>query len=59
MKFLTRFYEFSEDTSIHVGNLVGYGTWRKYRSGNIYDVNVLATEHLAVLAMTGAGKSLP
>ncbi|MBT2989949.1 MAG: ATP-binding protein [Candidatus Thiodiazotropha sp. (ex Ctena orbiculata)] len=54
--FLRRFYEFSEDTSIHIGNLVGY------ESGDetvpIYlDVNTLATEHLAVLAMTGSGKS--
>jgi DNA helicase HerA-like ATPase len=54
--FLTRFYEFSEDTSIHVGNLVGYE-----KGANIVpvflDVNLLATEHLAVLAMTGSGKS--
>lgn len=54
--FLTTFYEFSEDTSIHLGNLVGYE-----RGSNIVpiylDVNTLATEHLAVLAMTGSGKS--
>src|SRR5262249_25468974 len=54
--FLRRFYEFSEDTSIHIGNLVGYevgeGTVPIY-----LDVNTLATEHLAVLAMTGSGKS--
>jgi len=54
--FLRRFYEFSEDTSIHIGNLVGY------ESGEgavpiFLDVNTLATEHLAILAMTGAGKS--
>lgn len=54
--FLTRFYDFSEDTSIHLGNLVGY------EKGNtivpIYlDANTLVTEHLAVLAMTGSGKS--
>lgn len=54
--FLTQFYDFSEDTSIHLGNLVGY------EKGDaivpIYlDANMLATEHLAVLAMTGSGKS--
>lgn len=54
--FLTQFYDFSEDTSVHIGNLVGY------EKGNtivpIYlDANTLATEHLAVLAMTGSGKS--
>lgn len=55
-EFLTRFYEFSEDTSLHLGNLVGYE-----RGENIVpvyvDINLLATEHLAVLAMTGSGKS--
>lgn len=55
-EFLTRFYEFSEDTSIHIGNLVGYE-----KGANVVpvflDVNLLATEHLAVLAMTGSGKS--
>lgn len=54
--FLRNFYEFSEDTSIHIGNLVGYesgeGTVPIY-----LDVNTLATEHLAILAMTGSGKS--
>ena len=55
-EFLRRFYEFSEETSIHIGNLVGY------ESGEMtvpifLDVNMLATEHLAVLAMTGSGKS--
>ena len=55
-EFLRRFYQFSEETSIHIGNLVGYETGEK--SVPIYlDVNTLATEHLAVLAMTGAGKS--
>jgi len=54
--FLTQFYDFSEHTSIHLGNLVGY------EKGGIIvpiflDANTLATEHLAVLAMTGAGKS--
>jgi hypothetical protein len=54
--FLSSFYEFSEQTSLHIGNLVGYE-----RGENIVpvylDVNKLVTEHLAVLAMTGAGKS--
>lgn len=55
-EFLRRFYEFSEETSIHIGNLVGYESGK----GTVpifLDVNTLATEHLAVLAMTGAGKS--
>ena len=55
-QFLSSFYEFSEQTSLHVGNLVGYE-----KGENIVpvylDVNKLVTEHLAVLAMTGAGKS--
>lgn len=54
--FLCAFYEFDEQTGLHIGNLVGYD-----RGENIVpvylDVNRLATEHLAVLAMTGAGKS--
>ncbi|MFN6531075.1 ATP-binding protein [Nostoc sp. ChiSLP03a] len=55
-QFLSSFYEFDEQTSLHIGNLVGY------ESGDnivpIYlDVNRLVTEHLAVLAMTGSGKS--
>ena len=55
-EFLRRFYQFSEDTSIHIGNLVGYETGDQ--TVPIYlDVNTLATEHLAVLAMTGSGKS--
>lgn len=54
--FLTHFYEFSEDTSIHLGYLVGYE--RGQNLVPVYlDVNTLATEHLAVLAMTGSGKS--
>lgn len=55
-QFLSGFYEFSEQTSLHIGNLVGYE-----RGDNVVpvylDVNKLVTEHLAVLAMTGAGKS--
>lgn len=54
--FLRRFYEFSEDTSIHIGNLVGYETGAQ-TVPIFLDVNTLATEHLAVLAMTGSGKS--
>src|SRR5205807_2154914 len=55
-EFLRRFYQFSEETSIHIGNLVGYETGEQ--AVPIYlDVNTLATEHLAVLAMTGSGKS--
>ena len=54
--FLREFYKFSEDSSIHSGNLVGYE--RGSDAVPIYiDVTTLATEHLAVLAMTGSGKS--
>lgn len=55
-EFLRQFYEFSEETSVHIGNLVGY----ERGEGTVpifLDVNTLATEHLAVLAMTGSGKS--
>ena len=55
-QFLSDFYEFREETSLHLGNLVGYD-----RGENIVpiylDVTNLVTEHVAVLAMTGAGKS--
>ncbi len=54
--FLSRFYEFQEDTSIHIGNLVGYERGQNVVS-IFLDVNKLVTEHLAVLAMTGSGKS--
>ncbi|WIG57799.1 MAG: Bipolar DNA helicase HerA [Ktedonobacterales bacterium] len=54
--FLREFYEYSPETNIQLGNLVGYE-----RGDNIVpvyiDVNRIVTEHLAVLAMTGAGKS--
>jgi len=54
--FLSEFYEYSPDSSIHLGNLVGYE-----RGENIVpvyiDIDRIVTEHLAVLAMTGAGKS--
>ncbi|HUY34897.1 MAG TPA: ATP-binding protein [Pirellulales bacterium] len=55
-QFLSAFYEFDEQTGLHLGNLVGYD-----RGENVVpvylDVARLVTEHLAVLAMTGAGKS--
>jgi DNA helicase HerA-like ATPase len=54
--FLRDFYQFSESTSIHLGNLVGYETGAE-AVPIFLDVNTLATEHLAVLAMTGSGKS--
>lgn len=54
--FLRDFYQFSEATSIHLGNLVGYETGPE-AVPIFLDVNTLATEHLAVLAMTGSGKS--
>lgn len=54
--FLRDFYQFSEATSIHLGNLVGYETGAQ-AVPIFLDVNTLATEHLAVLAMTGSGKS--
>ncbi len=54
--FLSEFYEFREETSLHLGNLIGYD-----RGDNIVpvylDVTNLVTEHVAILAMTGAGKS--
>lgn len=55
-EFLSKFYKFDENTSINIGNLIGY------EKGNnivpVYlDVNKLVTEHLAILAMTGSGKS--
>ncbi|MEH7372490.1 helicase HerA domain-containing protein [Priestia megaterium] len=55
-EFLAKFYQFDENNSIAIGNLIGYE-----RGENIVpvymDVNKLVTEHLAVLAMTGSGKS--
>ncbi len=54
--FLSKFYKFDENSSINIGNLIGYD-----KGSNIVpvylDVNKLVTEHLAVLAMTGSGKS--
>lgn len=55
-QFLSDFYEFNEHTSLHLGNLVGYE--RGENTVPVFlDVNTLVTEHLAVLAMTGSGKS--
>jgi len=55
-EFLQLFYEYAPENSIKLGHLVGYEEGED--SVPIYlDVNKLATEHLAVLAMTGAGKS--
>ena len=55
-EFLRNFYEYSPETNIRLGNLVGYE-----KGSNIVpvyvDINRIVTEHLAVLAMTGAGKS--
>jgi len=55
-QFLSEFYEFREETSLHLGNLIGYD-----RGPNIVpvylDVVNLVTEHVALLAMTGSGKS--
>lgn len=55
-EFLSKFYKFDENTSLNIGNLIGYD-----KGDNIVpvflDVNKLVTEHLAVLAMTGSGKS--
>lgn len=55
-KFLSAFYEFDEQTSLHIGNLVGYERGENTVAAYL-DVNRLVTEHLAVLAMTGSGKS--
>ena len=55
-EFLQDFYRFDPAKGIHLGNLVGYE--RGAHTVPVFlDVNRLATEHVAVLAMTGAGKS--
>lgn len=55
-QFLADFYEFNEHTSLHLGNLIGYE--RGENTVPVFlDVNKLVTEHMAVLAMTGSGKS--
>jgi len=55
-EFLSKFYQFDENKSLKIGNLIGYE-----KGDNLVpiflDVNKLVTEHLAVLAMTGSGKS--
>ena len=53
---MSDFYEFNEHSSLHLGNLVGYDKGENTVPVFI-DVNKLVTEHLAVLAMTGSGKS--
>ncbi|GAB4539031.1 MAG: hypothetical protein Tsb0014_29050 [Pleurocapsa sp.] len=55
-QFLSNFYEFDEQTSLHIGNLVGYDSGDNIVPAYL-DINRLVTEHLAVLAMTGSGKS--
>lgn len=55
-QFLSDFYEFNEQNSLHIGNLVGYENGDN--TVPVYlDVNKLVTEHMAILAMTGSGKS--
>lgn len=54
--FLANFYKFEENESINIGNLIGYEKGKNIVPVYL-DVNKLATEHLAILAMTGAGKS--
>lgn len=54
--FLATFYKFNENNSINIGNLIGYEKGDSIVPVYL-DVNKLATEHLAILAMTGAGKS--
>lgn len=55
-QFLSDFYEFNEHSSLHLGNLIGYDKGENTVPVFI-DVNKLVTEHMAVLAMTGSGKS--
>ncbi|MDJ0900437.1 MAG: ATP-binding protein [Xenococcus sp. MO_188.B8] len=55
-QFLSTFYEFNEQNSLHIGNLVGYDSGDNVVPAYL-DINRLVTEHLAVLAMTGSGKS--
>lgn len=55
-QFLSSFYEFDEQSSLHIGNLVGYESGENIVPVYL-DVNRLVTEHLAILAMTGSGKS--
>jgi len=54
--FLQQFYEYTPETSVRLGDLVGYEEGED-RVPIYIDINKVATEHIAVLAMTGAGKS--
>lgn len=54
--FLQQFYEYTPETSVRLGDLVGYEEGED-RVPIYIDINKIATEHIAVLAMTGAGKS--
>jgi DNA helicase HerA-like ATPase len=55
-KFLKSFYEYTPDSSIRIGNLIGYEEGPNQVPVYL-DIDKITTEHLAVLAMTGAGKS--
>jgi DNA helicase HerA-like ATPase len=55
-EFLKTFYEYSPETNIRLGSLVGYEKGENIVPVYI-DINKIVTEHLAILAMTGAGKS--
>lgn len=54
--FLNYFYEFNKETSIKIGHLIGYEKGDS-RVPVFLDIDKISTEHLALLAMTGAGKS--
>ncbi len=53
---ITRVIGFNPGTSIELGRLVGYER-ESEAIPVLLDINSLVTEHLAILAMTGAGKS--
>lgn len=55
-EFLAEFYEYSPESSIYLGNLVGYESGANVVPVYI-DIDKIVTEHLAILAMTGSGKS--
>lgn len=55
-EFLQQFYEYTPNTSVRMGNLVGYEEGDN-KVPVYLDIDKIATEHIAVLAMTGAGKS--
>lgn len=54
--FLQQFYEYTPESSVRLGDLVGYEEGDD-RVPIYIDIDKVATEHIAVLAMTGAGKS--